>query len=173
MEVEISARGIVEQYQSLWVTECVRWLRRALPSLPKRRVEAYRASGGEPFQYTPVSAHGTATYELLPLTHIISNPWGAPIYYFLCPLCRRRVRRLLREAAEPDDRWACRWCHRARYASQRRSYSVNFNHLDGLEQLYSDLWSRPGPKPARAMKIRRELLRAHAMFECQNLRMLG
>lgn len=173
MQIEICGRGIVEQYQSVWVTDCVRWLRRALPSLPDHLVEAYRVSDGEPFQYTPVGSHGTTTYELVSLTHTVSKPWRAPIYYFLCPLCRRRVRRLLRDADEEDDRWGCRRCHRAKYASQRQSYSVNFAHLDGLERLHEELWSRPGPKPARAHKVRRELLRAYSMFECQMHRMLG
>jgi hypothetical protein len=119
-----------------------------------------RASWSSPISRLPVDLRGTAW---LPLTHVWSKRWNAPIYFFRCPRCYRRVRRLLR--LNEEDRWACRQCHRAKYASQLQSVRRRgIAHLAILDRLVLQL-QRPGRRTRTMAQLSRKVERTGAAFE--------
>ncbi len=143
---------LVEEAAFLDVARAVRWLRRVLPSWSGRRRKRWPQCLTEPFTALPPDPDGG--WALL-LDHTWSRRWNAPIYWFLCPVCGRRVRRLVR--LHEDDFWACRGCHRAKYVSQLQSDSaVAAGHLEARNH-YNWLMSQPGPKSRSVRRLKRKL----------------
>jgi hypothetical protein len=73
---------------------------RRISDLPRFRIEGSTAT--VPFSSAP---------KVVKIARGHGYSWA-----FLCPNCSRRVEALYRP---PDWEWACRWCHKLVYASQR------------------------------------------------------
>ncbi len=130
------------------------WLRRTVPSWPKRLRDRWPQCLSEPYGALPPDPAGPWAFRL---GHTWSHRWSAPIYWLHCPVCGRRARRLLR--LHEDDFWARRRCHGAKYLSQLESDSaVAAGHLKA-QRLYQWRISQPGPKPKSVRRLKRTLQR--------------
>lgn len=162
--VTLYIRFAVEEGEALWCTAEVRkWKRR----LPRLRKDFRRRFGLDQAVWTqlPYREGDTGVYTSLPLRHIWPYKWQAPQLYWACPLCHRRVRRLIR--LDERDNWACRHCHRAKYVSQVLRPGMSVFALARLGEHfydhYSARWARPGPRPRRLRQMERELDRIEAL----------
>ena len=72
-------------------------------------------------------------YGLAQELHIWTRPGtlGGVVWYFVCPRCAQRRRKLYRPISESGARYACRVCHRLRYQTQR---------IDRRERLKHRVW---------------------------------
>jgi len=148
--VRIYVRFLVEEAQFLKASAAVRWLRRSSPNWPPDEKKKWDSFLREPYTRMPLDP---AQDEWLPLTHTWSVRWNAPIYFFSCPFCYKRVRRLLR--LNDEDQWGCRRCHRAKYASQLRNLSaLGIAHLRLAEHV-DWLLSQPGPRTRSMARLER------------------
>lgn len=160
-------RFLVEEAEFLDAPAGARWLRKhsGWSDKAKRRWEPYLK---EPFTFLPLDPDGE---ESLPLTHTWSERWNAPIYFFRCPLCWRRARRLLR--LNEDDHWACRQCHRAKYVSQLQSIrGRGLAHFRVVEHLRW-LLSRPGPRTRTMVRLAGQADKSGLAFDADMARFFG
>ena len=145
---------LVEEAEQMNAAKAVRRLRQEFPHWPQGIRERWPSCLAEPFRCIPLEPE----YDwALPLTHVWSEKWSAPIYFLICPMCGRRVRNLLRLC--DADAWACRQCHRVKYVSQLTSESaVARGHLAARALLEWHL-SQPGPKPRSVQRLQRKVER--------------
>ena len=155
-------RFLVEEAEHLDIAPMVRWFRREAPHWPK--VVRDRWPLTEPLSRVPLDPLDKGHYQdEVKLAHLWSRRWNAPIYFFLCPRCHRRVRRLLR--LDETDVWACRLCHRAKYVSQLQSTSRLARGWEAASQYLDWRLSRPGPKPRSVARLARQVARAEEAFD--------
>jgi hypothetical protein len=79
-------------------------------------------------------------------------------WFFECPVCHGRARKLYLPPADPAPSFACRTCHSLAYLSQQRRWASDRRWLDRLENLDREveridaLLSRPQLGPGRPSK---------------------
>ena len=165
--MRLYVRFLVEEAAFLDAPAAARWMRRNSPHWPAWARKAWEPFLREPYSRVLLDLYGDTW---LPLTYVWSHRWNAPIYFFRCPCCSRRIRRVIR--LNEDDAWACRRCHRAKYASQLQSvHGRGLAHFALVERLAWQ-WSRPGRRTRAMAQLLRHAERTGIAFEADWARLV-
>ncbi len=145
-------RFLVEEGERLQARDCVRWWRQASRELTRPQRKRWATALEEPYAEIPVDLETGVTIALY---HRRCAHWQNAIhYYWMCPKCWAWCRYVLR--LDQDDAWACRRCHRAKYASQWKRDDGYRRATQWCAANHELQWRlrQPGPRGRRVARLR-------------------